>query len=204
MSGHPGTKGGSPPPAILQDRPLSIEKWGERPNKKKANSPLSTHSHTAANLDSSLGVPDLHEVVIRPAGDLLAIRRGSDGEHTERMARHWALRVPDKILLSLLVLLHGADACAGARMAERMHLPMKPASALQTPLPTSAQQVRFPDTFWIALSACTLATHTHLTPLSSPNTQKTTAPTRKYLSRSCFGAWDLVLRVHGLGLSGEG
>jgi hypothetical protein len=50
--------------------------------------------------------------------------------------RHQTIRVPDEFLPTL-VLLHGADACASARMPMRVHLPIKPASALQTPPPTT-------------------------------------------------------------------
>jgi hypothetical protein len=82
--------------------------------------------------------------------------------------RRRALRVPVGSRKPLLVLPHGADACAGARMAERMQLSMKLASELQTP-PTSAQTIRFPG-----LLDCPVSVHTcHPHPPHTPSKTKT-------------------------------
>ena len=40
-----------------------------------------------AHLDSGLGVPDLHEVVTRPAYDAIAVRGESDGPHQSPVTR---------------------------------------------------------------------------------------------------------------------
>jgi len=53
----------------------------------------------AAHLDSGLGVPDLHEEVVRPAGDELAVPRENDGPHPVRVARQRALLPPATFIL---------------------------------------------------------------------------------------------------------
>ena len=212
MSGLPGEKGGTTPPAILQDRHLSKQKLQGTPEKQNAHLPPSTHSHKAAHLDSGLGVPDLHELVVRPAGDAIAVRGESDGLHPSRVPRQRVhlpptqphlRRIPRQNLLGktaentpitsphstqshknahlasslgvpdlhelvrsddeVVPIRRESDASAGARMAERVHLPMKPASALQTP-PTSAQPVRFPGRLDCPVSVHTCHSHPPHTP----------------------------------------
>ena len=62
-------------------------------------SPHSTRSHKAAHQGSGLGVPDLHEVVLRPADDAIAVRRESDGPHGARVTRQGAHLPPTTIVL---------------------------------------------------------------------------------------------------------
>ena len=80
----------------------------------------------------------------------------------------------------LLVLLHGADACAGARMAERVHLPIKPASALQTP-PTSTQPVRFPVLLDCSISVQSCHPHPPHTPSKTKPAENTGSKIKKSL-----------------------
>ena len=93
----------------------------------------------------------------------------------------------------LLVLLHGADACVNARMAERVHLSVKPASALQT-LPTSAQPVPFPG-----LLDCPISVHTcHSNPPHTPSKPKPAenAGKKKKISLLVL-IWGLAFSVKG-------
>ena len=184
-------KTGEPPPPFSRTALPQTKACGERPNNNFATLPPSKCSHKSAHQGPGLGVPDLHEPDSRPADDAIPIRGEINRTHPARLARHprhpQALRVPDEFLNPLLILPHGANACAGARVPERMHLPIKPASALKTP-PTSARPVRFPGLLDCHVSVHT-CTHTHLTPLPRPKPQKKHATSRKPLSRSCFWAW---------------
>jgi len=85
-SGLPGIKGGTDAPAFLHA--LSQTKTcGGSQNNNPANSPHLTNSHNAAHQGSGRGVPDLHEVVVRPADNASAVRGESDGPHAARMPR---------------------------------------------------------------------------------------------------------------------
>jgi len=53
----------------------------------------------AAHLGSGLGVPDLHEVVERPAGDASAVRGEIDGPHKARVTRQRAHLPPATFIL---------------------------------------------------------------------------------------------------------
>ena len=52
-----------------------------------------------AHLDSGLDVPDLHEVVTRPAYDAIAVRGESDGPHQSRVTRQRANLPPNHLYL---------------------------------------------------------------------------------------------------------
>jgi len=90
LPGLLGTKGVTDPPAILQDCPLSNQNLRERPNNNPATSPPSTHPHKAAHQGSGLGVPDLHEVVQRRAGDATTVWGESHHVHPVRVTRQRA------------------------------------------------------------------------------------------------------------------
>jgi len=53
----------------------------------------------ATHLDSGLGVPDLHEAVVRPAGDDLAVPRENDRVHGARVTRKRAHLPPSQLYL---------------------------------------------------------------------------------------------------------
>jgi len=67
----------------------------------------------AAHLDSGLGDPDLHEVVLRPAGDAIAVWRDSHHVHAVRVTHRRALKI----------LIFVTDASAGAVVTLRPNLP---------------------------------------------------------------------------------
>ena len=71
-------KAGHDPPPFIRKALSQTKTCGERQNDNFATSPLSTHPHKAAHLGSGLGIPDLHELVVRPAGGELRVRRESD------------------------------------------------------------------------------------------------------------------------------
>ena len=57
-------------------------KNGKRPEPAEQTHRITpTHSHKAAHLGSSRGVPDLHDVIVRPAHDALPVPRKSDAPH---------------------------------------------------------------------------------------------------------------------------
>ena len=53
----------------------------------------------AAHLDTGLGVPDLDELVIRPADDASAVRGERDGQHGVRMTHKRAHLPPTHLYL---------------------------------------------------------------------------------------------------------
>ena len=62
----------------------------------------------AAHLDSGLDVPDLHELVLRPADDASAVPRESDRPHPFRVTRQRAHLPPVTFILK-----GGPGACRG-------------------------------------------------------------------------------------------
>ena len=99
MAGLPGTKGGTSPSAVLKGPPSLDTKNAGNARKQNANSPPPTHSHKAVHLGSGLGVPDLHEVVVRPTYDAISVRGERDGPNPLRVTRHRANLPPTHLYL---------------------------------------------------------------------------------------------------------
>ena len=84
--------------------PVSVRAWetpqiqivsnGRRRKFPSPGNPIKFYAppsaHMAAHLDSGLGVPDLHEVVLRPADDAIAVPRESDGPQPVEVTRQRA------------------------------------------------------------------------------------------------------------------
>ena len=85
----------------------------------------------SSHLSPGRGVPDLDELVTRPAHDARPVRRHRDRAHLRRVTRHRALRVHDEAAEPISFDARAA-ACAG--VSDRENLQSTPSSELGYPL----------------------------------------------------------------------
>ena len=93
------------------------------------------HSRKGPHLRSGRSVPNLDELVARPAHDVLPVRRERKGDHPASVTALRALWVDGQLVVSAgPLVLHRAEAAASAGVPNREHLPQAHESALATSL----------------------------------------------------------------------
>ena len=95
----PWYKGGKEPPAILQDCSLLDQNLRGTPEEYPRHLATLHAIPQAAHQGSGRGVPDLHEVVPRPADDKLPVRGESNATHFARVTRQLAHLPPTPLHL---------------------------------------------------------------------------------------------------------